>query len=114
MRELLDSPVFLLSFFLCSNLGAVNHGLSNKSTPPGFVNKAVLEHSQAYPFKYCLFCFQTITAELRNCDEDHILARPKMFTSWTFIEFANFLIHLLGCPQSNLLNLRSNLTIFLL
>lgn len=58
--------------------GPANYGLWDKSGPPPvFVNKVLLEHSQAHSFVYCLRCFPIAAAGRSSCDGDHWAHRAK-------------------------------------
>lgn len=58
--------------------GPANYGLWDISGPPPvFVNKVLLEHSQAHSSVYCLHCFHIAVAALSNCDGDHWAHRAK-------------------------------------
>lgn len=66
--------------------GPANYGLWDKSGPPPvFVNKVLLEHSQAHSSVYCLRCFPIAVAVMETIGP----TGPNIFTTWPFIEKKN-------------------------
>lgn len=68
--------------------GLYNYGPQEKPGPSSiFVNKVLLKHSHSSLLAYCLRILCTTMTELSNFNRDHLVAKPKIFTTiWSFTE----------------------------